>query len=183
MTVKGLLLDLLSALGVQPRGVAFEPGPASGAFDPANSAEVVIDGQAVGWIGQLSPEAQADYDLPSSTIVAELNFEPFLQQSSAVPFQPLARFPSVEEDLSLLMDEAAAVGPIIAALMAAGDGLVEQVTVSDVYRHASLGEHKKSPLLHIVYRAKDRTLSADEVTTIRQQLLAVLTKEGIDVRT
>lgn len=182
MKLKGLLSAVMDNLGIDPTSISYLPSDGLALLDPRGGAQIHIHHKSVGWIGQPSPLVLASYDLPSSTVVAELDMSGYLHRPSARQFKAIPKYPSVEEDLSLLMDEEREVGFVVGQIYSAANGLVGQVKVTDIYRHSSLGKQKKSPLLHITYRAADHTLSADEVAQARQRIVDRLQQEGIDVR-
>jgi phenylalanyl-tRNA synthetase beta subunit len=79
------------------------------------------------------------------------------------------------------MDEGQSIGPPIDAIKQL-QPLIESITIPETYRDASLGVGKKAPLLHLTYRSPQGTLTAEQVTRIRQAIIAYLQKEDIHVR-
>ncbi|MFH4141874.1 phenylalanine--tRNA ligase subunit beta, partial [Acinetobacter baumannii] len=67
---------------------------------PGQSAEILVDGQSIGYLGRLHPSLENELDL-STTWVAELDQAAVLQ-SYVSNFTELSRFPSVRRDIALL---------------------------------------------------------------------------------
>ena len=89
----------------------------------------------------------------------------------------------MEEDLSLIVDEVMALGSILSLIKACQPELIADLSYGGSYRSAAIGVGKKSPLIHITYRAPDRTLSSKEVGVVRQTIIAALAKHEVSVRT
>lgn len=144
-----------------------------------NVAVIALNGQSIGWLGQLEDSVRQRHDLPEGTLVAEVSVA-HLGTSTTRTFRPLPTYPAVEEDLSLVVEDGVALGKVLNQLEQIE--LVEQVGVTEIYRSPSLGAGKKSPLIHIVFRSQTQTLSADEVASAREQIIATLKEKGITVR-
>jgi phenylalanyl-tRNA synthetase beta chain len=54
---------------------------------------------------------------------------------------------------------------------------VADVRLFDLFRGEQIGQHNKSLAYSIVYQAKDRTLTDEEVADIRQKIVAALEAE------
>lgn len=67
------------------------------------SAEILVDGQSIGYLGRLHPSLENELDL-SITWVAELDQAAVLQ-SYVSNFTELSRFPSVRRDIALLISD------------------------------------------------------------------------------
>lgn len=70
---------------------------------PGQSAEILVDGQSIGYLGRLHPSLENELDL-STTWVAELNQTAVLQ-SYVSNFTELSRFPSIRRDIALLISD------------------------------------------------------------------------------
>ena len=67
--------------------------------------------------------------------------------------KPLPRFPAVERDLALVMDEGVAVGPLMADMRKAAGKLLESMELFDVYRGAQVAAGNKSVAFSLTFRA------------------------------
>ena len=125
--LKGDLENLLA-----PFAVVFEPAEHA-ALHPGRSARVRVDGQAIGWIGELHPGWRQGYELPQAPIVFELDLAAVLARP--VPaFQAIARHPAAVRDLALVVPESAHHDGLVGALRADPSGLVQSATLFDVYK-------------------------------------------------
>jgi len=92
--------------------------------------------------------------------------------------QPLPRFPSVERDLSMIVDEAVAAGDVCDDLLnhTRDNSLVEDVFLFDVYQGAPLVEGQKSLSFRIVYRSAEKTLKEKKIKGLHSTISGWLIK-------
>ncbi len=182
VSVKGIIEEVLAQLGIEPNLITYVLAKqANTSSDMSNTAAIQLNDKLIGFVGPLTDQAANSLDLQSSAIIAEVRLTDLFTLAQPKQFVPLPKYPAVEEDLSLLVDETKQLGPVLEQI-ASSQPFVETIAVVEVYRHPSLGEHKKSPLIHLAYRKPDGTLSANEVAEVRQHIIATLTKEDIHVR-
>ncbi len=171
--LKGILEDW--AAGLHLPKVAFEPVSDPRCY-PGRCAKILVDGIAMGILGQLHPQIAARYEWPGRDLLAaEIDFEllrPHLQQRYAV--QPLSDFPPVLEDLAVVVAEEMPADRVIQAIHAAGGEIVKRVRLFDVYRGEQAGAGMKSLALSLTYQSSDRTLSSAEATEIRGRIIRAL---------
>jgi phenylalanyl-tRNA synthetase beta chain len=99
-----------------------------------------------------------------------------------VRYQPLRRFPTSAFDLSVvapLRDPSGKIERLLAD--SAGSDLVEMEFVRQ-YTGAPLPEDRKSVSYRLTVGAPDRTLSSDEVATIRNRIIQALNESGYELR-
>jgi phenylalanyl-tRNA synthetase beta chain len=141
-------------------------------------AEVFVNGQAIGVAGVLSDEVRAKFDLEEVNVcAAELDFDSLEQmQSDVVMFKPLPRFPAVERDLSLLVDESVRWESITAAIEKAGCDKLEQTKFAGIYRGKGIEVGKKSLTLTLRFRDEDGTLTHEQVDGFEEAIVSSITK-------
>ncbi len=77
--------------------------------------------------------------------------------------EPPPRFPAVRRDLALVIDREFPVGSVVRTVAQVESPLLEDVELFDVYEGEPIATGKKSVALALNYRAKDRTLTDEEV--------------------
>jgi phenylalanyl-tRNA synthetase beta chain len=169
--VKGDVERMLAGVG-SVRFVAAEHP----ALHPGRSAKVELNGQGIGWIGELHPRWRQRYELPGAPVVFELDAAALqtvgVPQTTAVP-----RFPAVVRDISVAVDPAIPVQQLFdsVARLAARDGrlkVLREFRLFDLYRpggadsssFAAAGANallikEKSLAFRIVLQDTERTLS------------------------
>jgi phenylalanyl-tRNA synthetase beta chain len=142
-----------------------------GILHPGRAAALLWDGNAMGYFGQIHPDLQQQLGLPPF-LLFELDFEDLLQYAPRqIKARSLPRFPSVERDFAIIVDERFPSGQIVSWIEGLGEALIEQVQVFDHYAGSPIPQGKKSLAYKISYRADDRTLTDTEVNTLHQDLM------------
>ncbi len=142
---------------------------------PYRQAEIIVNGKNVGFIGQVHPTVCKNYSIDVDTYVAQLNIDAlFAFGIKPIKFNPLPKFPSVQRDLAVVIDEEVAIGDIIECISKAGGNLLKDVKLFDIYRSEQLGENKKSTAFALEFRAEDRTLTVDEVAKLFDKMVRSL---------
>jgi len=152
---------------------------------PGRAARLLVQGQGVGWMGQVHPEVVERYDLGSPVFGFSLFDLDLISSlcSRARQCSPLPRFPAVVRDVSLLVPVNLPYAVAHDAIRRAGGGLVEEVRLFDVYQGERISPGYKSLGFTIQYRAKDRTLTDEEVNRVHLSLLDSLKRDlGAEIR-
>lgn len=139
---------------------------------PGKAGCLQLDDSRLGYLGEVHPDLREELDLPPF-LIFELDFEGLVQYSpSELTARSLPRFPSVERDLAMIVDEAFSAQRIISWIKDLNHALIEDVQLFDQYRGAPIPEGKKSLAYTISYRAEDRTLTDGEVNGLHQHLIS-----------
>jgi phenylalanyl-tRNA synthetase beta chain len=160
---------------IAPRELDLEPGQHP-ALHPGKSARIVLDGRAIGWIGELHPRWQQKYDLPLVPVVFEIDYSTIA--AGVVPsYREVAKFPPVRRDLAALFDESIPLHAVIEALRRAAPPTVTDVRLFDVYRGKDLETGKKSLAFSILLQDTRKTLTDAEVDTAVSTLRDVVQQQ------
>ncbi len=143
------------------------------ALHPGRSAQIELDGTAIGWLGELHPEWQQKYELPAAAIVFELDAAPLMRL--AVPqYSEVSKFPAVTRDLSVDVAESISAHALLEALAAARPTLIREVRLFDLYRGDNLPKGRKSLAFRVVMQDTARTLTDAEVDAAMAELEQIL---------
>jgi phenylalanyl-tRNA synthetase beta chain len=175
--VKGVVEELADALAVS--GVTFEPGQYE-ALRPGRTARVLIQGEPVGWIGELHPAVAERFDVKGqSVIVAELDVVPLLARSvDRNPTRPVPVYPPIKEDLAFVLDRSVPVARVREVIVAAGGPMLASASLFDEYSGEQVGAGKRSLAFSLTYQAPDRTLTDADARTIRARIVQALTTQA-----
>ncbi len=179
-TLKATVISILNQLGVPAINFAANTQPQAPYHD--DYLWIKSNDRLIGNLGYLDAQTCQNFDIPAHVLIAELDIDQLINSTHHQLFIPLDKYPSLEEDLSLLIDEQQPIGPIIDAIIKAGQPLLQQAYLTDTYRHDSLGKNQKSPLIHLVFRHPDKTLSSQEVAETRTKIVDQLKQQGITLR-
>jgi len=172
---KGTVETILERLGVA--NVGFEAVDHD-FLNPGLAAQWRIGTSVLGYVGELSEEAAARFRLHSCPMVAELDMEVLAAAAHLERrFRGLPRFPAVERDLAVVVDEAVAWRQIEETVRSAGAEHLEAVEFGEVYRGKQIEAGKKSVFFRLSYRAPDRTLTSEEVNASQERIIAALAEQ------
>ena len=138
-------------------------------WHPGRCAELKVDGKAVAHAGELHPRVIAELGLPerSCAFVVVLSALGFPETKK---LQTLITMPAAIQDIALVVDGSVSSSTLEAALRAGAGDLLESITLFD--RYDKLGDGKVSLAFTMVFRAPDRTLTAEEVSEHREAAAA-----------
>jgi len=175
---KALLAALLDTFhldwSVQPGSWPF--------LHPARAAAVLVDGQPLGFLGELHPLVAGAWDLER---VAAFAVDLGKLAAAALPlvsFRPLASVPALRQDLAVTLPADVPAAEGLERLRGAAGEMLEDVRVFDVYTGEQVGEGRRSLALALTFRAADRTLTDEDVAPLRERIVAALAEIGGELR-
>ncbi|MEB3864691.1 phenylalanine--tRNA ligase subunit beta [Acinetobacter sp. IK31] len=139
---------------------------------PGQSAEILVDGKSIGYLGRLHPSLENDLDL-STTWVAELDQTAVLQ-SYVSNFTELSRFPSVRRDIALLISDNINVRDIQQLIEQTGGELLDSTWLFDVYTGQGVEDGKRSLAFALLWQHPSRTLEDAEIKSGMDNIIQVL---------
>lgn len=169
--LKGILEELLEHLSLSFNLV---PGLNS-LLDLENCFTIKQEEEEVGWTGEISKEISNLFEIKDRVFWAELNLGKILPRIPvAKEFLPLPKFPTVDRDLAIVVDEKLFSQEIIDKIKEAGENYVEEVVLFDVYTGKQIQSGKKSLAYSIRYRSPEKTLTDEEVDEIHRRVVSQL---------
>jgi phenylalanyl-tRNA synthetase beta chain len=133
-------------------------------------------------LAQVHPQVAASFDIGQDVYLFDIVLDdllPFAGEQKRM--QPISRFPAVEQDIALIVDEDVSAGAMQRVMESAQ--LVRSARIFDVYRGDQVREGKKSVAFDLVYQSEDHTLTDDEVAKAQRKLLERLRREfGAELR-
>jgi len=139
---------------------------------PGQSAEILVNGQSIGYLGRLHPSLEDELDL-ATTWVAELDQAAVLQ-TYVSNFTELSRFPSVRRDIALLISDKINVSEIQGLIEKTGGELLDSTWLFDVYTGQGVEEGKRSLAFALLWQHPSRTLEDAEIKSGMDNILQVL---------
>lgn len=179
--LKGILDGLLEKLGLTSQ-VEYVQSKRDG-LHPGRTADVLVNGQFAGFIGQLHPSVQKENNL-TETYLLELDLAMLMQaDEEKAAYSMIPRFPSITRDVALVVDQKIVAGELKSEIISAGGKLLKDVSVFDVYEGDRLEAGKKSIAFSLKYLDPERTLTDEEVTKSFDKVMkAVSEKFGAELR-
>ncbi|BCM25494.1 phenylalanine--tRNA ligase subunit beta [Methyloradius palustris] len=152
------------------------------ALHPGQSAQIMLNNKAIGWLGKLHPKWQQHYQLPLATFVFELDATALLSRQLQT-FTEVAKFPPIRRDLAVIVDENIEVKAVIDTMLSAHIPVVNDVRLFDVYRGKGIAENKKSLAFLVLMQDTQKTLTDVEADEAMSKLLDSIKKNhGAELR-
>ncbi|MDQ0351206.1 phenylalanyl-tRNA synthetase beta chain [Alkalibacillus filiformis] len=172
--LKGIVEGLLDYLAVD--GVEFERGQLE-ELHPGRTAVVKLNGDIIGYIGQLHPTVQKEHDL-QETYVFDLNLEAILEGSNTREgYTPITKYPAIAQDLAFVVAQDVPAAQLEQAIMTQGQPHLHSVRVFDVYEGEHMEEGKKSIAFNLIFQNNERTLKDEEIEEARESIVNHLESE------
>ncbi|MBM3350688.1 MAG: phenylalanine--tRNA ligase subunit beta [Betaproteobacteria bacterium] len=143
------------------------------ALHPGQSARILINGCAVGWLGKLHPKWQQQHGLPKNPYLFELDASAVMSRSLPT-YQEVSKFLPVRRDLAIVLDERVPVQAVFTAIKEARIPLITQVGLFDLYQGKGISENKKSLALSVLMHDTQKTLLDSDADVTMSRLLQLL---------
>ena len=131
-------------------------------YSPA--AAVVLSGQPLGVFGVVDAKLADQFGLQTQVIAAQLDLESLLAlYPSTHEAGELPKYPAIERDLSVVVDEATPWQSIADTISGANPALLESADFVGTYRGKQVGKDKKSVTLRMQFRDPATTLRHEQV--------------------
>ena len=182
--MKGVIEELFEHIGMQEK-VHYEPACDRPYLHPGRKADIIYQGQTVGYLGEVHPEVCGNYDFKEGVRV----YVAVLDMPAVIPFtgfdrhyEGIAKYPATTRDISMLVPKTVLVGQIEDLLAQRGGKILESYKLFDIYEGSQVQEGYKSVAYSLSFRAKDRTLTDEEVGAAMKKILQGLSRLGIELR-
>ena len=151
------------------------------ALHPGRSAQIYCDERLAGWIGELHPQWQQQYDIARTCVWFEVETDE-LTRVGVPSMREIAKFLPIRRDLAVVVDEDIPVQILLEAMQNVSSPYVAEVGLFDVYRGKGVEQGKKSLAFRVLLKDTHKTLTDSEIEPIIAQLVTALQKHGAQLR-
>jgi phenylalanyl-tRNA synthetase beta chain len=160
--IKGVLNALLQ--GVRIPALEIEGTDAASWLNPADAAIIKIEGETIGVLGSLAPGLEEKYKLKQPIYLIEIDFERLARHAFApIQYRSLPRYPSVERDMSIIVNRDLAFRTIRGGIAGLGIAELTGIDLIDVYEGEKIPAGKVSLTMRLAFQDRERTLTVDRV--------------------
>jgi len=145
------------------------------ALHPGQSAAIYKNGNAIGWVGALHPQALSDLDLTRTVYVFELDLEA-VRQAHLPSFRPLSKYPEVRRDLAILIDATVSAQAIEDCIRASSSEILQEVRLFDIYTGKGVDKGLKSVAFGLILQDFSRTLTDQDIDSAVESVVSALNK-------
>ncbi len=181
-TMKGVVEEFLDKIGMHKKET-YDPDAKRPYLHPGRQADIIYDGEKIGYLGEVHPSVAASYGIGERAYVAVLDMPSVVEKATFDrKYEGIAKFPAVTRDISMVVPKNVLVGQIEEIIAMRGGKILESYELFDVYEGAQIQEGYKSVAYSIVFRAKDKTLEEAEITAVMKKILHGLQSLGAELR-
>ncbi|WP_295640997.1 phenylalanine--tRNA ligase subunit beta [uncultured Methylibium sp.] len=169
-----------------PRQARFVPAEHP-ALHPGRSARIELDGQSIGWVGELHPRWRQAYELPQAPVVFELDAAALFDGTLPI-YAPIAKQQAVVRDLAVVVGEPVTHDALMRAIAEApAGGIVRAARLFDVYRPKAatpeLGPQERSLAVRLELLDDDTPLTEERIDgAVRAVIDTLSTRLGARLR-
>ncbi len=170
--LSGVIEALIKSIDNQSQ-IQFNPAEL---FWAKTGAEIVVNSKKIGTAGIISKAVREKFDFTELwPCVAELDFEALLGlQKGIVKLKPIPRFPAIQRDLSIIVEENVRWVDITRAIEKNASAELQNVRFVEVYRGKSIPSGKKSVTLSLCFRDEEGTLTHETVDNFQTEIVKSL---------
>jgi len=142
-------------------------------FDLDQSCEFKLQGETLGWVGQVSEEGKRTFGIRQPAVVAEIDFELLFKHATLTPIhREVSPFPAIVRDFNFIVDNRVHWAELKTSVADAAGSMLESIEYKETFRDARRdGDDKKRLLLSIVLRSGEATLTGDQADEICQAIV------------
>jgi phenylalanyl-tRNA synthetase beta chain len=132
----------------------------------------------IGIAGQLARSIADEFKLRQDVFVAEFELEPLLagieSARAALRFTPLPRFPAVERDFSLVLDDGVSFAKVTETIGALEIPELQSIKPADLFRGGQIPAGKFSLMIRATFQSAQATLTDAQLADFSSRIVAAL---------
>ncbi len=181
-TMKGVIEEFFSKAGLSGKEI-YDPDAGKPFLHPGRQANVIYDGEVVGYLGEVHPQVADNYSIKERVYVAVIDMPKIVELATFDrKYEGIARFPAVSRDISMVMPKDILVGEVEKVFDTKGGSYLEHYELFDIYEGSQIKAGFKSVAYSLTFRAKDKTLEEADYMPAMERILKALEGMGIDLR-
>jgi len=146
------------------------------ALHPGKSAQIVVDGQEVGWIGELHPGLRQRYEIPEAVVAFEVDIDAIAERPIPA-YEAFSKYPIVRRDIAIEVADDIPVQALLASMNQCRSSIVKDVAVFDLYRGKGIDSDKKGLAFRVLLQDTQKTLTDAGVDSAVADLRQILERE------
>ncbi|MBU0981999.1 phenylalanine--tRNA ligase subunit beta [Patescibacteria group bacterium] len=180
--IKGILEKYFEVFNIEGAQIQKNESPAP-YMHPFQTASVVLRGKNIGSLFTLHPALTEEEDFDGRVACFEVNFSSMSKaRQVGKKYEVQSVYPSIEFDVSVLLDKKVTVGELEKALKRALPDYLKKIKLFDSYEGDKIEKGKKSLAFRLTLQADDRTLENSDLVEAQRAAWETLEKLGGAVR-
>ena len=167
----------LDAIGGLAGGIKWENGGAD-SLHPAKRGRMLLDGKELGSGGQLARRVADKLKFRQDVFLAELALGSFYCKyygvKNARRYEPLPRFPAVERDFSLLLNDGKSFAEAADAIRSLNIPEIVAIEAGDLFRGKNVPAGKYSLMVRVTFQSREATFTDAQVAEFSAKIVGAL---------
>lgn len=145
---------------------------------PGKSADIIVNNNQIGYIGQVHPSIAKSFDIEQDTIVLELDINALLElYNREFVYKPIPKYPSITRDMAIIVSDDILSSKILDVIKQEGTNLLTDVHLFDVFEGKQIPAGYKSLAYSLQFRSNERTLVDAEIDQLFDIILDKLKEQ------
>lgn len=143
------------------------------ALHPGQTAQILRDGEQVGWLGAIHPQVAKSLDIDQTMYLFEMTTDS-LQRGSLPAYQAVSKYPAIRRDLAIVVDRSVSAQNVQDCVRKAAPQTLVKVELFDMYTGEGIDSGRKSLALGLTLQDLSRTLTESDVEAVRLRIIEQL---------
>ncbi|MDB5275210.1 MAG: phenylalanine--tRNA ligase subunit beta [Ferruginibacter sp.] len=142
-------------------------------------ANALIKNEVVATIGSVNKKVLERFDIKQPVLYADIDWDKVisLNKNLKIAFADIPKFPSVQRDLSIVVDKALKYEQVEKATIAAKLSKLTSVNLFDVFESEKLGQNKKSMAISFTFSDEEKTMTDKDIDGMMGRIIACYQKD------
>jgi phenylalanyl-tRNA synthetase beta chain len=150
---------------------------------PVNSAAIMVKEEEIGYFSVLNPRIKSKLDKKLNVAFAEIDIESFEKAAAeGLRYTEVSKYPGVWIDLSLLADKNLRYENIVDYIGEYKSQYLQSFRLMDIFEDEKTLSGKKSVTIRFEFGSMERTLEGQEIQSMIEELLGILSAKGLEIR-
>ncbi|HAN09882.1 MAG TPA: phenylalanine--tRNA ligase subunit beta [Clostridiales bacterium] len=170
--IKGIIEVLMKKLGISED---YATNTSIAYMHPGKTADILVNGKVIGYLGEAHPTLAGNYEIGMKVYLACINVDELIANAKQnIRYKPLPKYPESSRDIAIIIKDEIQVKQVDNIITQNAGGILEAVELFDIYKGSQLGEGFKSVAYRIIFRANNRTLTEEEVSSVMGKIMKEL---------
>ena len=181
-TMKGVAEEFLTQAGLKGK-ITYDGSAGIPYLHPGRQANIIYEGKTLGFLGEVHPLVAASYGIKDRAYFLNIDLPTVVELASFDhKYEGIQNFPASTRDISMTVPEDITAGRIEEVFEKKGGALLESFRLFDIYEGIQVGPHRKSMAYSLTFRAKDRSITDDDVNPVMEKIIASLGELKVELR-
>jgi phenylalanyl-tRNA synthetase beta chain len=136
-----------------------------------------VEGKNLGFAGIVNSELikSLKLDIENKVFGFQIDVDSLLELlDESVLYKHISKYPTVGRDINFVIDELIKAGEIVDKINSMEINQLKSITPTNIFRHDSIGENKKSIVYNLIFQDDTKTLEDKDVNSIIDEIISIV---------